>query len=69
MQPIIIIGDMDKIYLDIMVHGRFYKQIPYEHSTLFKIDYNDIIKYVLEKCPSLTNKTGWSIIEGKRVFR
>ena len=29
MHPIIIIGDMDKIYLDIMVKGRFYKQIPF----------------------------------------
>lgn len=57
------------IYLDIMIHGRFYKQVSYEYSPLFKIDYEDVIKHVLEKCPSLKNKKDWSIIEGKRVFR
>ena len=60
---------MDKIYLDIMVKGRFYKQIPYEFSPLFKIDQEDIIKHVLEKCPSLKDKKDWSIMEGKKVFR
>lgn len=60
---------MDKIYLDIMVKGRFYKQIPYEHSPLFKIDHDDIIKYVLEQCPSLVSKKDWSIMRGRKVFR
>ena len=44
--------NVDKIYLDIMVGGRFYRQIPYEYSPLFKIDFEDLIKYVLEKCPA-----------------
>ena len=57
------------IYLDIMVHGRFYKQVSYEYSPLFKIDYTDVIKHVLEKCPSLKDKKDWSIMEGQRVFR
>lgn len=60
---------MDKIYLDIMVKGRFYKQIPYEHSPLFKIDHEDMLNFVLRKCPSLKDKKDWSIIEGKKVFR
>lgn len=60
---------MDKIYLDIMVKGRFYKQVSYEYSPLFNIDYMDIIKHVLEKCPSLKDKKDWSIMEGKKVFR
>jgi len=60
---------METIYLDIMVKGRFYKQTPYEHSSLFKIDHEDIIKHVLEKCPSLKDKKDWSVMDGKRVFR
>lgn len=60
---------MKILYLDIMVKGRFYRQIPYEYSPLFKIDHEDVLNYVLRKCPSLKDKKDWSIIEGKKVFR
>jgi hypothetical protein len=59
---------MKTIYLDIMVRGRFYRQVSYEYSPLFKIDFEDIIKHVMEKCPSLRDKKDVTIIEGKRVF-
>ena len=60
---------MNKIYLDIMVKGRFYRQIPYEFSPLFKIDYEDMLNFVLRKCPSLKGKNDWSIMKGRKVFR
>lgn len=66
MLPIITVGDMDKIYLDIMVNGRFYRQIPINKS--YTYDYNEMVRYVEDKFPSLINKE-WSAIEGRRVFR
>ena len=61
---------MKTMYLDIMVGDRFYRQIPYEYSPLFAIDYGELVDYVIEKLPSLANeKRMWTIREGKKVFR
>ena len=58
------------MYLDIMVGDRFYRQIRYEYSPLFAIDYDDLIDYVLKKIPSLAKeKKPWRIMEGKKVYK
>ena len=58
-----------KMYLDIMVGDRFYRQISYEYSPLFAIDYGELVDYVLKKLPSLAKeKRMWTIREGKKVF-
>ena len=44
------------IYLDIMVKGKFYKQIPMQYCPLFPIEEEDLIKFVLDRLPSLKNK-------------
>ena len=37
----------DIIYLDIMMGGRFVRQIPYEYCPLFPIDSDEVKEYVL----------------------
>ena len=44
------------IYLDIMMGGRFVRQIPYEYCPLFEIDSDEVKDYVEKKCPSLCGK-------------
>ena len=44
------------IYLDIMMGGRFVRQIPYEYCPLFPIDSDEVKDYVEKKCPSLCGK-------------
>lgn len=47
----------DKIvYLDIMLDGRFYKQLTYKYCPLFPINSSEVSKFVISKCPSLINK-------------
>ena len=45
------------IYLDIMMGGRFVRQIPYEYCPLFPIDSDEVKEYVETKCPSLCGKS------------
>ena len=47
----------DIIYLDIMIGGRFVRQIPYEYCPLFPIDSDEVKEYVEKKCPSLCGKS------------
>lgn len=44
------------IYIDIMVGGRFYKQMPYQYNPLWKIDTRDVEKEVLKKYSHLNGK-------------
>ena len=44
------------IYLDIMMGGRFVRQLPYEYCPLFEIDPDEVKDYVEKKCPSLCGK-------------
>lgn len=44
------------IYLDIMMGGKFVRQIPYEYCPLFEIDPDEVKDYVEKKCPSLCGK-------------
>ena len=45
------------IYLDIMMGGKFVRQIPYEYCPLFEIDSDEVKDYVEKKCPSLCGKS------------
>ena len=47
---------MARVYLDIMVNGKFYKQLTYNYSELFIIDADDVKAFVLKKLPTLKNK-------------
>ena len=58
---------METMYLDIMLGDRFYNQITYQYSPLFAIDYEDLMKHIYDKFPSLKNKE-FHVIEGKKVF-
>lgn len=44
------------IYIDIMVDGRFYRQMPYQYNPLWKIDIADVKSNVLNAYPNLRNK-------------
>ena len=46
---------MEKVYLDIMVKGKFYKQLTYYYSKLFIIDAAEVKAFVLQKLPTLKN--------------
>lgn len=47
---------MEKVYLDIMIQDKFYKQLAYNYSELFMIDADDVKAFVLQKLPTLKNK-------------
>ena len=47
---------MEKVYLDIMVNGKFYKQLTYYYSKIFIIDADEVKAFVLQKLPTLKNK-------------
>ena len=47
---------MKKCYLDIMVAGRFYCQLPFLYAPIFSVTEDEIREYVVEKRPSLKNK-------------
>ena len=47
---------MEKVYLDIMVNGKFYKQLTYYYSKLFKIAADKIKAFLLQKILTLKNK-------------
>ena len=38
---------MEKVFLDIMVNGKFYKQLTYYYSKLFIIDADEVKAFVL----------------------
>ena len=60
---------MKTIYLDILVNGYFYKQLPYRYSPIFAIDERDVKKYVLEQLPTLTRKN-WTVgLSHNRISR
>ena len=44
------------IYIDIMVDGRFYKQMPYQYNPLWEIDAMDVEKEVLKRYSPLNGK-------------
>ena len=47
---------MEKVYLDIMVNGKFYKQLTYYYSKLFIIDADEVNVFVLQELPRLKNE-------------
>jgi len=47
---------MKAIFLDIMLNGRFICTLKYKYCPLFLINYEDLLKFVEEKRPSLKGK-------------
>lgn len=47
---------LKKIYLDIMIKGKFVCQLPFSFCPLFPIEMEEVREYVLEKRPTLKNK-------------
>ena len=50
------------IKIDIMKGDRYLKTIQYKHCEAFKLDLNDVIKFIEEKNPSLVGKPNWSAV-------
>lgn len=44
------------LFLDIMLHGRFVCTLKYMYCPLFMINYDDLLKFVLDKRPTLKGK-------------
>ena len=47
---------MKALFLDIMLNGRFICTLKYKYCPLFAIDYNELLKFVEQKRPSLKGK-------------
>jgi hypothetical protein len=56
-------------YIDIMVNDRFYRQIPYQYSTLFMIDMDDVKNEVLKTYPHLSNKKYKLAFSNQRILK
>lgn len=59
---------MKPILLDIMLDGRFYRQLRYFGFSEDVYDSREISKFVLEKCPSLRGKNYNIKIAEQQVF-
>ena len=46
---------MKKLLIDVMIMGggKFYRQLEYTYNPLFKINPEDVVKFIMEKCPTL----------------
>ena len=60
---------MKKIYIDIMVDGYFWNQIPYMYLPIMPIDDRDVNKQVLKAFPSLANKNYTLEFSKQRVMK
>ena len=59
---------MKTIFLDIMLNGKFFRQVKYQYSPIFKFNIEDMANYVLEKYPSLKKEKHVEIaVGGNRV--
>lgn len=47
---------MKTIFLDIMIEGRFYRQLKYTFCPLWSIQLNEVYDFIMEKLPSLSGK-------------
>ena len=50
------------IKIDIIRGDRYLKTIQYKHCEAFKLDLNDVIKFIEEKNPILVWKSNWSAV-------
>lgn len=44
------------VYLDVMVDGRFYRQLPYSYCPLWPATERELTEYARKKIPSLEHK-------------
>ena len=56
-----------RIYIDVMIDGRFVRQVPFTYSPLFSYDKNEVIAHVLNTCPSLKDKPFTVAFSSSRV--
>ena len=56
------------IYLDIMIRGLFVCQLTYKYCPLFRIEIEELEKFVLEKRPTLRNKKFTIAFSNNRVI-
>ncbi len=47
---------MKALFLDIMLDGKFICTLKYKYCPLFTIDYNELLKFVEQKRPTLKGK-------------
>jgi len=47
---------MKALFLDIMLNGKFICTLKYKYCPLFTIDYNELLKFVEQKRPTLKGK-------------
>ena len=50
------------IKIDITRDDRYLKTIQYKHCEAFKLDLNDVIKFIEEKNPTLVGKPNWAAV-------
>lgn len=50
------------IKIDIMKGDRYLKTIQYKHCEVFKLNLNDVIKFIEEKNSTLVGKSNWSAV-------
>ena len=60
---------LKKIYIDIMVDGYFWNQIPYMYLPILPIDKKDANAQVLKAFPSLTNKNYTLEFSEQRIIK
>lgn len=44
------------VYVDVMLNGRFYRQLKYSYCPLFPIRLEDLTEFVENECPTLRGK-------------
>ncbi|MBO6282808.1 MAG: hypothetical protein J6M63_02635 [Pseudobutyrivibrio sp.] len=58
---------MKKLSIDVMLRGgaKFYCTLKYEYNPLFKIDLEDVIRFVFERLPSLKDRDDVQLVIDK----
>ncbi len=56
------------MYIDVMVGGRFYCQIPYTYCPLWPIDSKEVSDFIIQKRPSLAGKELSLEFSNNRVY-
>ena len=58
---------MKKLSIDVMLMGgaKFYCTLKYEYNPLFKIDLEDVIRFVFERLPSLKDRDDVQLVIDK----
>lgn len=58
-----------KAYIDIIVGGRFYKQIPYSYCPVFPVYPEDLAEAAVKAYPNLAKKEFMAVLSEQRIAR